>query len=314
MKKISRYLFALSSIAILLTGCGSNAKTLEPSFKNYTNDDLRNKEDFDAQISAKDYDLSFKSIDYKKTSYEIESSETITTQNIYQYEKGTVTEKHSNRYNTAKLYNHHNNVIIYDTSNTIKNEAPGLSDNLSLEENFAFQMNDKDVVIADKNNKLYEIITTLGEEQDFSDYVTSDHAISNTYLAEAVSYHNSLFAPFAVEGETLKYYSKKNLFTIGISYKEKDIPEANGYYKETLTVGAVCQITVNKNNVAINVRYETTDIKTDFSNEYILNNHVDYSKVTTNKTLLKVINLTVNGTMLADVVDLSNYSLGNVNY
>ena len=39
MKRFARLLFILSNTALLVTGCGSNAKTLEPSFANYTKED-----------------------------------------------------------------------------------------------------------------------------------------------------------------------------------------------------------------------------------------------------------------------------------
>lgn len=314
MKNYKHILFSLSFVALLAASCGSNAKTLEPSFKNYTSDDICSKDDFETMVYAKDYEMGFNSFNYVKSSYQIESSETYVTQTTYQYEKGTVSNKVTNRYNTAKLYNHHNDVIVYDTSNTVKGEGPGANDNVSVEQNFVFQMNEDDVVVADKNTKLYQVIKTLPEGESFSNYVGTDHALSASYIYNTVSYHTALFSSFVLSDQPLVYYFKKNLFTIGLSYKDKNIPEANEYYQETLSVSAVCQINVTKTTITANVRYDITDIKTNFSEAYISTNHIDYSKVTVNRTLSKVVRLTINGTMLADAVELTNYSLGNVNY
>ena len=84
------------------------------------------------------------------------------------------------------------------------------------------------------------------------------------------------------------------------------------YYEELLTVKAVCQISASKSNVSVNVRYQTTSVKENFSDEYIALHNVDYTKLTTTENFTKVIRLNIGGTVLADTVDVSKYSLGNI--
>ena len=314
MKNIKHIIFIFSSVALLATSCGTNAKTLEPSFANYTVDDLVTKEEFEQAAVNKDTEIAFGSIQYNKTSYQIESSETLIVQDVYQYEKGMTTFKTTDRYNTAKLYNHYNNVILYDTQRNYKQEGPGQSSSASVDENLAFQIYNQQVVVADKNSKLYKVIQSADVAQNFAGYVLQDHAISNKYVINNASAHETMLSNFVQDDIPLLYYVKKNLFTIGITYKEREIVPENNYYTELLTVKAVCQISANKSGVSVNVRYQTTSIKDNFSDEYITLNNIDYSKKTTTQTFTKVIRLNIGGTVIADTVDVSKYSLGNINY
>ena len=314
MKKHYRYIFVLSSIAMLVSGCGSNAKTLEPSFANYTSADLVDKETFDGQVAAKDYSLSFDDIQYTKTSYEIESSETLTTTTTYKREKSSTTNKIVDRFNTAKLYNHYNNVLLYDSKKVEKEDGPGINKDGSSDINLAYQIYNQQVVVADKNNKVYEVIQSADIAQTFGGYVAQDHAISNKYVAEQVSSNSAILSAFVQEDIPLLYYYKKNIFTIGITYKERNIANENHYYDETLSVSAVCQIYTTKSSVSVNVQYEVINVKDNFSQEYITLNSIDYSKVTITTTLSKVVNLTIGGTVIAATVDMSGYSVGNVDF
>ena len=314
MKNIKHLLFIFTSIALLATSCGTNAKTLEPSFANYTVDDMVTKEEFDKATVDKDIELEFANIQYGKTSYSIESSQTLTTQDVYQYEKGTASYKVTEVYNTAKLYNQRNNVILYDTQRNTKKEGPGISSSETIDENLSFQTYNQQIVVADKNSKLYEVIKTADVAKSFGEYVKEDHAISNSYVDDNAGIHETLLSKFELEDIGLFYYVKKKLFTIGITYKEESIPVENNYYEELLTIKAVCQISASKSNVSVNVRYQTTSVKENFSDEYIALHNVDYTKLTTTENFTKVIRLNIGGTVLADTVDVSKYSLGNINY
>lgn len=314
MKKINHLLFVLSSISMLITGCGSNAKTLEPSFANYTEDDIVSKDLFNALVENKDKELGFADIQYNRTSYQIESSQTLITTTTHKYEKGNIVTKMTERFNTAKYYNQRNSVILYDTDRNNKVEKNDGVLNLSVRENWVYQVYNQQIVIADKNNKLYEVIQDLNTVETFGGYVAASHAISPKYITNYANEHYEMLSSFVLEDAPLICYAKKKLFTIGISYKEKEIPNPDNYYSETLTVKAVCQIVANKNNVVINVRYDTTSVRENFSDTYITANNVDYSKETITKSFSKVIRLNVGGTVLGDSVDVSKYSLGNVNY
>lgn len=314
MKKINHLLFVLSSISMLITGCGSNAKTLEPSFANYTNDDIVQKDAFDLEMQKKDNELDFASIQYSKTSYQIESSETLVTTTTHKYEKGNVVMKVTNRYNTAKYYNQRNSVILYDTDKNDKIEkSDGVLTN-SVQENLVYQLYNQQVVVADKNNKIYQVIQGLDTVETFGGYVTQSHAIPQKYIENCGNEHYQMFTSFVLDDAPLLCYIKKNLFTIGISYKEKAIANPENSYSETLTVSAVCQIVANKSSVTVNVRYDTTSVRENFSDAYIASMHVDYSKETITKSFSKVIRLSIGGAVLGDGVDVSKYSLGNVNY
>ena len=314
MKNPYRFILILSAITMLATGCGSHAKTLEPSFANYTANDLVDVETFDGQVAAKDYSLSFEDIQYTKTSYEIESSETLTTSYSYKREKGTVTRKIVDRFNTAKLYNHYNNVLVYDSKKVEKEDAPGINKDSSMDINLAYQIYNQQVVVADKNNKVYEIIQSADIAQTFGGYVAQDHAISNKYVTQQVIAHRGILSEFVQDDIPLLYYYKKNLFTIGITYKDRNIPIENDYYNEKMSVSAVCQISTSKNSVSVNVQYEVTYVMDNFSSEYIEQNDVDYSQLVKTVTLSKVVNLNIGGTVIAATVDMSGYSIGNVDY
>ncbi len=312
MKKIYRRLFVLSSVGLFLTSCGSKAKTLEPSFVNYTSKDIVDKEDFDAAIAEKDKGLAFADIQYSKTSYQIESSRTVNVTTAYQYENGVITDKSVERLNTAKLYNHSDDVITYDIDYSIKNENSGASESISYPLNYVYQIYKQNIVLGEKNTKLYKVIQSVDVTQTFGGYVQASHALSKTYSADYVDEYNTVFADFTQVDIPLIYYVKNSTFTIGISYKDRSIPEEHNYYNEKYSVSAVCQMVIKKNNVSINVQYEINQILDNFSAEYIAAKKVDYSKQTTNIFYSEVINLNVGGTVLADSVDISKYSLGNV--
>ena len=313
MKRFARLLFILSNTALLVTGCGSNAKTLEPSFANYTKEDRVDTLDlFNQKVTQMDGELALDQIKYASTSYQIESSEITNVSQTYDYQKGKKVYKSYQKYNTARFYNHRNNVILYDVDSSTKVEKPGINNTTSYAINNAYQVYANNIIVADKNAKIYEVIKSVETDGSFSNYVQKDQAISNTYISDNVTENIVKLQAFVQEDYPLLYYVKKNLFTIGVTYSNFEIPVTNNYYKETLTVKSVCQISARKNYISVNVKYETTDIKEQFTDEYIELNDIDYTKETTLSSYSHVIHVTIGGNVIADTVDASKYSLGNV--
>ncbi len=297
-----KFLLALSCVAIATTACQKHVE-VKPEFYNFTKADEVSLDTFNAKVAEKDASYNFAGFAYENNSFQRVLSSDNKTESLIEFKNSKITTTMSGYKDNKTSYNARDGVYLLEKAHGETNESP--TENISIEEheNSGYQISNGKIVHFNENNKTYEELGDASSYQSFGNFVRKQLPLSNTYIGDNVNY----FVNFAREEYPTRYYIRHGIFTTSISYDSQD-KSIEGSYDSKYTVKATCQINPKGDSITISTKYETVEVRNNFSETYSTSYGIQYEKLTITSSLLSIDTLTFGGTVLVSRVNISNFS------
>lgn len=292
----------------MLVAC-QNDKAIEvdPTFYNYTNDQIVEFNKFYEVVNQKDEELDYSGLNYENNSYQIKESYQESIITTYTYSNSEIKEKTLLGGQSSFIYNHVDGVIndlYYNEATVEANNRKIITDD---SHDYYYGLYNQKIVKADNNSYLYEELANVADYLTFGGYTKSMFSLSNTAIEDNVND----FVEYNQPDISTKYYINNNILTTGIVYNDKEQSVISNLYKDTLSVSAVCQIVVNNKNITISTEYTSTEIESNYTSEYAKEFHIPYLKKTVVTTYKSIKTITIGGEVETKSANLKNYSLVN---
>ena len=300
MKKV-KILLPLSIIPLILTSCDSKP-FITISFLNYKGYDVTEVE-YDKQLSGANTGLGLATLDYENNSYSdvIRKITTTTKTAEYTNSKDKETQDYQNEYSTK--YNHSKSLLSIYSFNNIKAETSAGKASVKSESEYVNQVYKKNIVEAYKQQKTYRNMADFSTFPTFASFVRYYMPVNPEFCINK----KMRFDEFVLEDVPTKYYVHENVYTSGIEYSDRQLNTSD--YERTLSVSAVNQIIVNKNEVTINMQYEIKDVRYNFTSAYRELSGINCNKLITETKVQQVETLKIGGKVSIDSANVGDYSL-----
>lgn len=300
--KSLRVFVVLPFVALAITSCQKHVE-VKPEFYNFTKADEVSLESFNAQISERDAKYNFANYQYENSSFERKLSSDNKVETLYEFQNSKITNSLVGYKDNTTSYNARDGVYLIDKAHGETSESPLEKISIEEKENTGYQISNGKIILFDQNKKIYEEKADASTYQSFGNYVRSQLPLSSTFIAHNVNYFNN----FEREDYPTRYYVRNGIFTTSISYEEQD-KSVEGSYDAKYTVRATCQINPKNDSITISTKYETIEVRSNFSETYSTSYGIQYQKTTITSSLLSIDTFTFGGTVMASRVNISNFS------
>ena len=300
MKK-NKFLLPIAIIPLMLTSC-DNKPFITPSFLNYRGYDVTEAE-HDAKLTEANAGLGLSAFDYENTSYSDVLRRETTIERTADYANSKDKHNETSRYESSIKYNHSKSLLsryLFSDSKVENNQGKTTS---KTEQEFVNQIYQKNIVEAYKQQKTYRNMADFTNFPTFAAFVRTYMPVNPLFaLTRKID-----FQDFVLEDVPTKYYVHDNVFTSGIEYNDRQLNTED--YERTVSVSAVNQIVINKNEVTINTQCEIKDIRTSFTDIYRQATDTNCNKLTISTKVVQVETLKIGGKVSIDSASVGDYSL-----
>lgn len=301
MKKV-KFLVVLPFMAMILTACQKHVE-VKPEFYNFTKADEVSLDSFTAQVNERDAKYNFANYQYENNSFQRTLSSDNKVETISEFQNSSITSTLVGYKDNTTSYNAREGVYLIEKAHGETRESPIEKTSIEENEKTGYQISDGKIILFDQNQKIYQELADASSFTSFGNYVRSKLPLSSSYILDNVNY----FASFVREDYPTRYYVRNGIFTTAISYELQD-KSVEGSYDSKYTVTATCQINPKDDSITISTKYETVEIRSNFSETYSTSLGIQYEKLTITSSLLSIDTFTFGGTVRVGRVNVANFS------
>lgn len=292
----------MSCVALTMSACQKHVE-VKPEFYNFTKADEVSLEAFNAQVAEKDASYNFANYAYENSSFQRVLSSDNKAESLIEFKNSKITTTLSGYKDNKTSYNARDGVYLIEKAHGETSDSPTESISVEQKENKGYQIANGKIVYFDQDNKTYEELSDASAYSSFGNFIRSQLPLSNTFIGDNVNY----FPNFVRDDYPTRYYVRNGIFTTSISYDSQD-KSVEGSYDAKYTVSATCQINPKKDSITISTKYETVEVRSNFSETYSTSYGIQYEKLTIISSLLSIDTFTFGGTVLVSRVNISNFS------
>lgn len=297
-----KLLLTLSFVAMVVTACQKHVE-VKPEFYNFTKADEVSLDSFVAQVSEKDAQYNFANYQYEDKSFQRTLSSDNKVETVSEFQNSSITSTLVGYKDNTTSYNARDGIYLIEKAHGETNESPMEKIAIEEKENTGYQISNGKIILFDQNKKIYQELADASTYASFGNYVRNQLPLSPTYIADNINH----FATFAREDYPTRYYVRNGIFTTSISYDSQD-KSVEGSYDAKYTVKATCQINPKSDSIVISTKYETIEVRSNFSETYSTSLGIQYKKITITSSLLSIDTFTFGGTVRVNKVNISNFS------